>query len=119
MPDKAIGVALQIRGEAAFAVLEPEFGVHEFTTKGTARRCLVETTGGLLVQYDPPAGITRRSAFRDQPLRRSYDLDRRTARDECLDRALEWTGSAFDDLVARAIEMHWNQRAWAAIEDQS
>ena len=59
------------------------------------------------------------SWIRDQPLRRSYDLDQRTARDECLDRNLEWTGSAFDDLVALAIEMHWNQRAWAAIEDQS
>ena len=119
MPDKAIGVALQIRGEAAFPLLEPEGGVHEFKTKGAEERCLIEVSGGLLVEYDPPVDINRRSAYRDQPLRRVYDLDERSARDELLNTTFEWSGTVLDSVVTLAIETLWNQRAWAAIEDQT
>ncbi len=117
LAEDTIGVALQISGEAAFALLEPEQGAHEFVTATASQRCLVESSAGLLVKYDPSIGVDRRSNFRSHPLRRRYDLEKRIAFDERSETNLPWTGSVFDEVVLNAIEQLWNKKAWSILDE--
>lgn len=117
LPGDVIGVAMKMRGELAFSLLESEVGVHEFKLKGDAYRCLVETHPGALIEYQPPAGIGRRMSYRQPSVRRRYDLLEETIFDTRLDATLRWSGRDLVDVVVEAVEKQLTKRIRSVIEE--
>ena len=70
-----------------------------------------------MIKYNPPAGIGRRMAFRELPLRRIYDLDKQIAVDIRLAQSLDWSGRIFDDVVVGALEECLKERIRRVIKD--
>jgi ATP-dependent Clp protease ATP-binding subunit ClpA len=83
-----VGVALRVAGPLAFALWEPENGLHLFREENERHACLVHTVGqdfGATFEYRPPHRIDRRGAISKQPVRRQIDFDRHEIDDRHLD----------------------------------
>ena len=115
--DECIGVALQIVAERPAALLETESGKHEFL-RGPNRihTCVVETTEGILLKYDPAANVGRSGWAATARVRRKYDLANRECVDLLLDKTLPFGGKVIDEAVATAVELYLEQRAWSLLE---
>jgi hypothetical protein len=112
-----IGVALRIVADRPAALLETEGGKHEFVgPQSKAECCIVETHLGLLVQYDPPADAGRVGAFKDLPIRRTYDQHRELCRDHRLESDLRIRGRSIDEVVTQLTADYLAKRIWSLLD---
>ncbi|MCC6233921.1 MAG: ATP-dependent Clp protease ATP-binding subunit, partial [Verrucomicrobiales bacterium] len=58
-PEKLLGIAMHLRGELFLARFGSESGIHVVRRKQGQGVCLVDTRGGDLKAYEPPAGVDR------------------------------------------------------------
>lgn len=112
LPEGVIGVALQLRGEAAFLMVAGESGIHEFQQGQDLTRCLVEVVSEPLANYEPPKNIYRRKAIPSQPRRRKYLVDEQTIFDPRLSSEFAWDGENLVLIVAQLAEQFIVQQAW-------
>ncbi|MGE3780375.1 MAG: hypothetical protein AB7F89_24515 [Pirellulaceae bacterium] len=112
-----VGLALQLSGDRAAALLETEAGRHEFR-RGPAQpvSCYVETVLDRLVHYAPPADVGRATAFRDLAVRRTYDQDREICQDPQLDRTIRTRGQSLAETLELAMTDNLTRRIWSLLD---
>jgi hypothetical protein len=116
-PSDAIGIALQVTGPRAMALLETESGKHDLERNRVRKAtCHVETTPAPLVKYDPPADAGRVGAFRDQRERRTYDATAQICRDQLLKQDFLMPGGEIDAAIHDATRSYLTQRIWELID---
>jgi ATP-dependent Clp protease ATP-binding subunit ClpC len=117
-PDDVIGLAIAIQGVRASALLETEAGRHEFPRRvGQREVCFVEVQSDAFLKYQPPADVGRASAFRDLPLRRTYDVERELCHDVKLDTDFRLIrGATLHQVVALATAEYLTKRIWSLLD---
>jgi DNA polymerase III delta prime subunit len=96
VPEKIIGLAMHLRGDLYYPLLEKEAGLHALASKGKEQLCRVETAPPPFDSYQPPAGIERKGAVgnKSAPLCRSFDRDKKAVADAVLG-VRPWNGIEF------------------------
>lgn len=117
-PGDVIGLALFIRGARTATLLQTETGRHDFPRQvGQPEVCFVEVQNDEFLKYTPPPDVGRASAFRDLPLRRSYDVHRELCHDEKLDQDFRIIrGSSLHAVVAQATSEYLTKRIWSLLD---
>jgi ATP-dependent Clp protease ATP-binding subunit ClpC len=116
-PSGAIGVAMELQGTRAAALLETESGRHEFPRlAGKPEVCYVEAVGNLLRKYEPPVDAGRATAFSDLQLRRSYDLPHELCRDPLLKEQFQIVGRSIDRVVVEVTAAYLTKRTWNLVD---
>jgi hypothetical protein len=115
--EDVVGLALQIGGDRATALLETEAGKHEFLPSAGHKETLhVETVDGILIQYEPPADVGRRGSMSDLRLRRTYDLGGGRFVDPLLAANTPSAARSVGEAVSQAVEACLQQRTWALLD---
>jgi hypothetical protein len=111
-----IGIALRFQGLVARPIFEPEAGLHEFLVGKRRERVLVDCSTALIQEYEPPPKIERKEGISLQPVRRSYQLARRTIDDRLTGSSTRWSGEDFGPAVMRLAEDRFlsHLRSWLA-----
>jgi ATP-dependent Clp protease ATP-binding subunit ClpC len=107
-----VGLALRIRGPAAYPLFVMEEGLHLFNSTRTPGRCLVQTSDLPMFHetegkfYMPPSGVERRGFITSQSMkRRQYGLDTSELHDFVLNRKFTWSGDNWQPLLAQLLEL--------------
>jgi DNA polymerase III delta prime subunit len=113
VPENAIGVVMQLRGDIYFARYQSEAGLHEFKAKNAEHMCLVETRqlpfdgkDG----YEPPEAIERKGGIKSKgaPLCRRFDREKEQVTDSrCGERP--WREISLDRSLQALIEERLNK----------
>lgn len=113
----AIAIALQVSGARAISLLETESGKHLF--EHSAARvvvCHVEAVPVPLIAYEPPPDIGRQGAYRDQTIRRTYQLFTGSCLDLLAKQTYTFHKDRLDLTIAAAAEDYLANRTWALLE---
>lgn len=100
--DKPIGIAFEVRGKAAFPLLEEEAGKQVFVPAAKKQECVVASWNGELASYEPPQGVHRRGHFLKEPLLRTFDEDFGEIRDR--NGTLAWTEHKIAEALQKSIQ---------------
>jgi hypothetical protein len=114
--EAVIGIALGINAPFARPLFDAERGLHLFIREKKSSKCLVQTSGSTISEYNPPEGIERHGAIGHQERRRSYHLDQSLIDDAIVKRQSPWSGRAIDLAIGQLIEESLMVQARALID---
>jgi hypothetical protein len=101
-----VGCALSIGGPGAILRFRGEGGLHEIRALGPTDGnpdVMVRVSGETLATYRPPEMVVRRGWYRDERVRRQYDLNKATAHDGEIERVWSNVVGGLERMVAEAL----------------